>query len=262
MMITVDLSDAALALYYATGEHIPTPAPEPHACVQLTAPGGSALGRYDASQGCVVPLRVPEDILGIRARNREQRFALDLLLDDSVQLVTLVGKAGTGKTLLALAAAVSRTSAGAYDHVLVSRPIVPMGRDLGYLPGTVDEKLNPWIQPIHDNLAALRGDHSDQVQVEPLTYIRGRSLPRQYLIVDEAQNLTHHEVKTIITRAGAGTKVVLTGDPAQIDLPGVTRSNNGLSIVARRFEGVAIAGRVELCKSERSELAEIASNVL
>lgn len=252
----------------------------PNVCVQLRDNANtsrSALGRLDATKNKIVPLRVPsEGVMGIRPRNREQQFALDLLLDDNVKLVTLVGKAGTGKTLLALAAALKRTiEEGAYSRLLVSRPIIPLGRDLGFLPGSVDEKLNPWLQPIYDNLDLLIGASSSKkglslnklveeglIQVEPLTYIRGRSLPHQFLIVDEAQNLTPHEVKTIITRSGAGTKVVLTGDPYQIDNPYVDSASNGLTIATDRFKHQGVAGHIVLSKGERSELAELASNLL
>jgi PhoH-like ATPase len=236
----------------------------------------TALGRYDGQKGAIVPLRVPrEGVMGIRPKNKEQAFALDLLLDDSIRLVTLVGKAGTGKTLLALAGGLRKVvDDGTFTRMLVSRPVMPMGRDIGFLPGDVDEKLNPWMQPIFDNLEFLYGhgkrDNSafheliegGLVQVEPLTYIRGRSLPHQYLIVDEAQNLTPHEIKTIITRAGEGTKIVLTGDPHQIDNPYVDSSSNGLSMVADRFRNERIAGHITLSKGERSELAELAANLL
>jgi PhoH-like ATPase len=236
----------------------------------------TALGRFDGAKGAIVPLRVPrEGVMGIRPKNKEQAFALDLLLDDSIRLVTLVGKAGTGKTLLALAGGLRKVvEDGTFTRMLVSRPVMPMGRDIGYLPGDVDEKLNPWMQPIFDNLEFLYGkgqrDNSafheliegGLVQVEPLTYIRGRSLPHQYLIVDEAQNLTPHEIKTIITRAGEGTKIVLTGDPHQIDNPYVDSASNGLSVVADRFRNERIAGHITLSKGERSELAELAANLM
>jgi PhoH-like ATPase len=256
----------------------------PNACLMLRdagAPSHTALGRFDATKGEIVTLRAGrEGVMGVRPRNKEQAFALDLLLDDSVRLVTLIGKAGTGKTLLALAAGLKRTTEdNAYSRLLVSRPIMPLGRDLGFLPGDVDEKLNPWMQPIFDNLELLftnntsskssRQDRgflelleSGTIQVEPLTYIRGRSLPHQYLIVDEAQNLTPHEVKTIITRCGEGTKIVLTGDPHQIDNPYVDLASNGLSVVADRFKRERIAGHVVLAKGERSDLAELAANLL
>jgi PhoH-like ATPase len=255
----------------------------PNAAVLLRdagAPSHTALGRFDAARNQIAALRVArEGVMGVRPRNKEQAFALDLLLDDAVRLVTLVGKAGTGKTLLALAAGLKRvTEDNAYSRLLVSRPIMPLGRDLGFLPGDVDEKLNPWMQPIFDNLEFLfstggtrqgrdtRGFvellESGTIQVEPLTYIRGRSLPHQYLIVDEAQNLTPHEVKTIITRCGEGTKIVLTGDPHQIDNPYVDNASNGLSVVAERFKRERVAGHVALAKGERSELAELAANLL
>ena len=255
----------------------------PNAAVLLRnagAPSHTALGRLDASRNQIIALRVArEGVMGVRPRNKEQAFALDLLLDDSIRLVTLLGKAGTGKTLLALAAGLKRvTEDNAYSRLLVSRPIMPLGRDLGFLPGTVDEKLNPWMQPIFDNLEFLFSNggtkhgheargfvellESGTIQVEPLTYIRGRSLPHQFLIVDEAQNLTPHEVKTIITRCGEGTKIVLTGDPHQIDNPYVDHASNGLSVVAERFKRERVAGHVALAKGERSELAELAANLL
>lgn len=286
VVFEIDLPTDQVDAFYQNGAvALPTPgALYPNAAVMLrdaSNPAHTALGRFDAAKGQVVALRVSrEGIMGLRPRNKEQSFALDLLLDDSIQLVTLLGKAGTGKTLLAIAAGLKRTTEeAAFTRLLVSRPIMPMGRDLGYLPGDVDEKLNPWMQPIFDNLEFLfsngtgggRGRESKGfvdllesgiIQVEPLTYIRGRSLPQQYLIVDEAQNLTPHEVKTIITRCGEGTKIVLTGDPQQIDNPYVDHASNGLSVVADRFKRERIAGSVVLAKGERSELAELAANLL
>ncbi len=237
----------------------------------------TALGRFDAAKKEIVALRTPrEGVVGIRPRNKEQSHALDLLLDENIRLVTLVGKAGTGKTLLALAAGLKRTvEDGMYTRMLVSRPVMPLGRDIGFLPGDVDEKLNPWMQPIFDNLEFLFSSgtrkgprayaellESGQLQVEPLTYIRGRSLPQQYIIVDEAQNLTPHEVKTIITRSGDGTKIVLTGDPGQIDNPYVDSASNGLAVAADRFRGEKVAAHIVLTRGERSELAELAANLL
>jgi PhoH-like ATPase len=240
----------------------------------------TALGRFHVDKGEIRALKLPRDpIVGIKPRNREQAFALDLLLDDTVRAVTLIGKAGTGKTLLALAAGVKRTiEEGTYARLLVSRPVMPLGKDIGFLPGDLEQKLSPWMQPIFDNLEFLlvagggrrrgggRGFEdlfaSGQLQVEPLTYIRGRSLPQQYVIVDEAQNLTPHEVKTIITRCGEGTKIVLTGDPFQIDNPYVDASTNGLSVSADRLRGEKIVGHIVLSKGERSELANIAANKL
>jgi PhoH-like ATPase len=240
----------------------------------------SAVGKYSAGRQGYVPLiKIPkEGVWGIRPRNKEQSFALDLLLNDDVRLVTIVGKAGTGKTLLAIAAGLQRTTEDAvYQKLLVSRPIFPLGRDIGYLPGDVEEKLNPWMQPIFDNVEYLmnlsrsekkqgRGYHELMdlgiLEIEPLTYIRGRSIPNQYIIVDEAQNLTPHEVKTIITRCGDGTKIVLTGDPYQIDNPYVDATNNGLIHVANRFKQERLAGHITMSKGERSPLAELAANLL
>jgi PhoH-like ATPase len=242
-------------------------------------PSHTALGRYDGAHSRVHPLRkVREGVWGIRPRNKEQHYALDLLLNDEVKLVTLVGKAGTGKTLLAIAAGLQKcVEEEVFQKLLVSRPIFPLGRDIGYLPGDIEEKLNPWMQPIYDNVELLLGfSKSDRkegrsyhelidlgyIEIEPLTYIRGRSIPNQYMIVDEAQNLTPHEVKTIITRIGDNTKIVLTGDPYQIDNPYVDASNNGLTMVVERFKGEPIAGHVTLSKGERSPLAELAANIL
>lgn len=243
-------------------------------------PSHTAIGRYQAPLERVVPLiPTPKDGLwGIHPRNREQQFAFDLLLNDDIQLVTLVGKAGTGKTLLALAAGLHMTAdENHYSRLLVSRPVFPMGRDLGFLPGDIEEKLAPWMQPIFDNVELLLGSVDEQgkrkrgyrelvdmglLEIEALTYIRGRSIPNQYLIVDEAQNLTPHEIKTIITRAGEGTKVVLTGDPYQIDNPYVDSSSNGLTYVVEKLKGQDIAGHITLQKGERSCLAEMAANLL
>jgi PhoH-like ATPase len=245
----------------------------------------TAIGRVDLGQGLLLPTRkLREGVWGVRPRNREQHCVLDLLLNDDIKLVTLVGKAGTGKTLLAIAAGLQKVAEEkTYHKLLVSRPIFPLGRDIGFLPGTIEEKLNPWMQPIYDNVEFLlnlsqpgssgpRGNHSGQshrdlvdmgfLAIEPLTYIRGRSIPNQFMIVDEAQNLTPHEVKTIVTRVGDGTKIVLTGDPYQIDNPYIDASNNGLTTVVERFKGHALAGTMTLSKGERSALAELASNIL
>jgi PhoH-like ATPase len=269
-----------IGLGASNGGPVGPPGLTPNLCILLrdkTNPSHTALGRYDAAKREVIALRVPrEGVMGVRPRNKEQSYAIDLLLDENVRLVTLVGKAGTGKTLLALAAGLKRTmDDGVYTRMLVSRPVMPLGRDIGFLPGDVDEKLNPWMQPIFDNLeflfsnTARKGPRayaelldSGQIQVEPLTYIRGRSLPQQFMIVDEAQNLTPHEVKTIITRSGDGTKIVLTGDPGQIDNPYVDSASNGLTICADRFRGEKLAGHIVLAKGERSELAELAANSL
>lgn len=242
----------------------------------VSNPNHSAIGRYSAAAKAIVPLMNPVDsIWGIHARNVEQAFALDCLLNDEILFVSLVGKAGTGKTLLAIAAGLHKTlDQGQFQRLLVSRPIFPMGRDIGYLPGDIEQKLNPWMQPIFDNVEFLMGAdkkaagraqeliNQGMLNIEPLTYIRGRSIPKQYLIVDEAQNLTPHEIKTIVTRAGMGTKVVLTGDVYQIDNPYVDSANSGLTYAVERFKGHPISGHVTLTKGERSELAELAANIL
>ena len=239
-------------------------------------PNHSAIGRYSLTEKAIIPLLNPPDsIWGIQARNVEQSFALDALLNDEIQMVSLVGKAGTGKTLLAIAAGLFKTlDEGRYQRLLVSRPIFPMGRDIGYLPGDIEQKLNPWMQPIFDNVEFLMGAdkkaqgraqeliNQGMLNIEPLTYIRGRSIPKQYLIVDEAQNLTPHEIKTIVTRAGSGTKIVLTGDVYQIDNPYVDSANSGLTHAVERFKGQSIAAHVTLTKGERSPLAELAANIL
>lgn len=239
-------------------------------------PNHSAIGRYIKEEDHIVPLISPTDsIWGIHPRNVEQSFALDALLNDDILFVSLIGKAGTGKTLMALAAGLYKTlDEGRFQRLLVSRPIFPMGRDIGYLPGDVEQKLNPWMQPIFDNVEYLMGAdkkaagraqeliNQGMLNIEPLTYIRGRSIPNQYLIVDEAQNLTPHEIKTIVTRAGEGTKVVLTGDRYQIDNPYVDAANSGLSYSVERFKGHSIAAHVTLSKGERSDLAELAANIL
>jgi PhoH-like ATPase len=251
--------------------------------IDAVNPHHTALGRVDHSQKQVLPLLVlpSSSISRIRPRNREQQFALDLLLEESIALVTLIGKAGTGKTLLAIAAGIHQVAdENRYNRLLVSRPIIPMGRDLGYLPGEINEKLNPWMQPIYDNFDLIFGTQNPinqpshwrrgheelldrgLLQIEPLTYIRGRTIPQQFLIVDEAQNLTPHEVKTILTRAGVGTKIVLTGDVEQIDNPYIDGASNGLSYVVERFKNEPLAGHVTLLKGELSSLAEKAAALL
>ena len=243
--------------------------------------GKSALTRWDKTAGKAVPVKkLREGVWGIKPRNREQHFALDLLLNDDIKLVTLVGKAGTGKTLLAIAAGLQKvTEEQVFSKLLVSRPIFPLGRDIGYLPGTIEEKLNPWMQPIYDNIDFLFGAtgakgrrgagkgcqelmNQGLLQIEPLTYIRGRSIPQQYLIVDESQNLTPHEIKTIISRAGMGAKIVLTGDPYQIDNFYLDASSNGLTYLVERFKGQGLFGHLTFTKSERSPLAALASDLL
>jgi PhoH-like ATPase len=277
--------------------------------VDVVNPSHTALAMMDG-QGkfARVLTKLPASgVSRISPRNREQSFALNLLLRDDVALVTLVGKAGTGKTLLAIAAGLQKVAdERLYSRLLISRPVVPMGKDIGYLPGDVGEKLTPWMQPLYDNFDLIFGsvpehrsrpehgksehgksdytksdfsksDHSrfdrwrrgheeliaqGLLQIEPLTYIRGRTLPQQFFVVDEAQNLTPHEVKTILTRAGEGTKVILTGDLDQIDNPYVDAASNGLTYVVERFKGDPLSGHITLVKGERSDLAERATQLL
>lgn len=234
----------------------------------------SALGRYSPKMGGIVPLIDPGNVWGVSPKNAEQRFAVDALLNDEIKMVSLLGKAGTGKTMLAVACALEKTlSEGKYQRLLISRPVIPMGKDIGYLPGTLEEKLAPWMAPIFDNLDFLFGSsgkfnqwkpivEQGIIKVEPLTYIRGRSIPKHFMIVDEAQNLSPHEVKTIITRIGEGTKIVLTGDIEQIDSAYLDEINNGLAYAADRLKEADIVAHIELEKGERSELAEIATKLL
>ncbi|CAM2008830.1 PhoH family protein [Acanthopleuribacter pedis] len=235
--------------------------------------------RLDPQTGRLSALPPVRDVWGVKPLNVEQRLAIELLLDQRIQLVSLVGKAGTGKTLIALAAGLQIVvDENKFHRLMVSRPIHPMGKDLGYLPGDIDEKIRPWMQPIFDNLEYILHCNSEDfgkgqvtyeyfidkgwMVVEPLTYMRGRSIPNQYMLVDEAQNLTPHEIKSIITRAGHGTKIVLTGDPNQIDHPFLDASTNGISYLVNRFRNHPLYGHVTLTRGERSPLAEAASNLL
>ncbi|WP_214739913.1 PhoH family protein [Exiguobacterium sp. s48] len=235
----------------------------------------SALAVVDSLQPILRPLALDADhIWGIHPRNVQQRMALDLLLRDDIPFVTLLGKAGTGKTLLALAAGLSLVEdEQRYNKLVVARPVVPMGNDIGYLPGEMEEKLRPWMQPIYDNLEFLFSANSKDelgnilagmksIQLEALTYIRGRSMPDQFIIIDEAQNLTKHEIKTILTRVGENSKIVLVGDPYQIDHPYLDEYSNGLTYAVERFKGQNVFGHVQLVKGERSSLARLAADLL
>ncbi|MGN7761200.1 PhoH family protein [Paenibacillus sp. 22594] len=237
--------------------------------------GKSALLKVNSDASRLEPLYLGNDaVWGISARNAQQRMALELLLNDDIPLVTITGKAGTGKTLLALAAGLFKVEdEHKYKKLLIARPVVPMGKDIGYLPGEKDEKLRPWMQPIYDNLEFLfdtkkSGDIDKilmglgSIQVEALTYIRGRSIPSQFIIIDEAQNLSRHEVKTIVSRAGEGSKVILMGDPEQIDHPYLDAASNGLSYIVEKFKQQGISGHITLEKGERSHLAQLAADLL
>jgi len=242
-----------------------------------TNPKKAALTKVDATGTKLIPIiDCREGVWGIKPRNREQHYAFDALLDDRIKLVTLMGKAGTGKTLMAMAAGLKRTVLDReFRRLVVARPTISMGKELGFLPGSLEEKLAPWMQPIHDALEMLSDlnmghDHrraadlmrSGSIVVEALSYIRGRSIAGQFMVIDEAQNLTPLEAKTIITRVGNGTKIIFTGDPYQIDNPYVDSSSNGFNYIVSRFRDQAIAAHIELQKGERSELAELATNIL
>ncbi|MDR3623747.1 MAG: PhoH family protein [Chlamydiales bacterium] len=246
-------------------------------CVMTSPEHSSAVAKYHAPSGNFVSLlKLSHQIWGISPLNVEQKCALDLLLRDDIKLVTLVGQAGTGKTLLALASALRKVfDEGVYAKILVSRPIMPLGKDIGFLPGLKEEKLFHWMQPIYDNLEFLCNStgtepnetlrwvtDSKKLEMEAVTFIRGRSLPKMFMIIDEAQNLTPHEVKTVISRAGTGTKVVLTGDPTQIDNPYLDKDSNGLTYTIGKFKEQKIFGHVFLEKTERSELAALAAKMM
>jgi len=236
---------------------------------------GEKLLRYNKKKQAFEKIQMTFNsvIFGITPRSAEQVFALDALLDPDIPFVTLVGIAGTGKTLLALAAGLYNILENkVYDRLLVSKPVIPMGKDIGYIPGGIEEKMRPWLQSIYDNLDFLfkgKGKKPDEyltkrdlLEIEVLSYIRGRTIPNQYMIVDEAQNLTPSEVKTILTRAGEGTKIVFTGDPYQIDNLYLDSSSNGLVYAASKFKGIDLAANITMKKGERSELATISAEIL
>jgi PhoH-like ATPase len=281
-MIEMSVSPERMATFRANGEmeinggkkYFPN---EFCTLIDEANPKKAALTKVDPTGTKLVPIiDCREGIWGIKPRNREQHYAFDALLDDRIKLVTLMGKAGTGKTLMAMAAGLKRTVLDReFRRLVVARPTISMGKELGFLPGSLEEKLAPWMQPIHDALEMLSDlnmghDHrrsgdlmrSGSIVVEALSYIRGRSIANQFMVIDEAQNLTPLEAKTIITRVGAGTKIIFTGDPYQIDNPYVDSSSNGFNYIVSRFRDQAIAAHIELQKGERSELAELAANIL
>ncbi len=290
------LPQADLDLFYQAGS-FPLPQTEsahPHQFVVLKSnenPSSSALARFADRELNPLIFNSNSKCFGLRPRNKEQLFALDLLMDPRVKVVTLAGGAGTGKTLLALAAGLEQVlEQNAYAKLLVTRPVIPLeGQDLGFLPGDKEEKIRPWMQPIYDNLEFLfrfsasdsaRGQknlfkgsernvgiedylsYTGQLEMEALTYIRGRSIPRQFIIVDEAQNCTPHAIKTMLTRVGEGSKIVFTGDIDQIDHPYLDSASNGFTVMVEKIKAQAITGHVTLIRGERSEIAEMGANIL
>jgi PhoH-like ATPase len=235
----------------------------------------TALGRYVNK---ATPLRQlitsKQKVWGIKPRNKEQQFLMDALMDPRIQIVTAIGKAGSGKTICAIAAGLEQTIDEVkqeYTRVIVSRPVQPLGKDIGFLPGTMEEKMSPWLMPIQDNLQFLMGNdkitldiymQKGTIEIEALTYIRGRSISNAFIIIDEAQNLTTHELKTIITRVGEGTKIVLTGDVEQIDNVYIDATSNGLTHAVEKFKKFELASHITLNKGERSKVATFAAQNL
>lgn len=241
-------------------------------------PKKSAMGRVSPADTAVIKMLSPETApWGIRPLNKEQRCAMELLLDENVKLVTMIGSAGTGKTLMSLACGLQKAvEENVYRRLIICRPIVPVGKDIGFIPGTKEEKLSTWMGAIYDNLEFIMDRrHQDdalqkfeyllqsgKIEIASVTHIRGRSLPKQYMIVDDAQNLTPHEIKTILSRAGEGTKVVVTGDPYQIDNPYLDIASNGLMYIVDRFKGQKLYGHLTFTKTERSELAGLVAELM
>ena len=233
----------------------------------------TALARFFSYNDPLMKMYNTDTVWGIDARNKEQTFALDLLMDPDVEVVSLIGQAGSGKTLLAVAAGLEQVlgEESEYKKLIVSRPIQPLGNDIGYLPGTLEEKMDPWLMPIKDNLEFLMGNDRDTVkmyfeqgiiEIEAITYIRGRSITNAFIIIDEAQNLTRHELKTILTRVGEGTKIILTGDIEQIDNIYIDETSNGLTYAVEKFKEHDISGHITLQKGERSKVATLAAKIL
>jgi PhoH-like ATPase len=273
------VDDQFIEQYYS-GEPVSLDAEEklyPNQYVMLVSssnPKKTALARHVEQELPLQKIReIKQPIWGVRPRNKEQAFAMDLLLDPKIPIVSLIGKAGSGKTLCALAAGLAQVmedSEQTYKRLVVSRPVMPMGRDLGFLPGTLEEKMAPWLAPVQDNLQFLMGDKATlelymekgMIDIEALTYIRGRSISNAFVIIDEAQNLTRHELKTIVTRVGENTKIVLTGDIEQIDNVYIDETSNGLTYAVERMKEHNIAGHVTLRRGERSAVATLAAKIL
>jgi len=233
----------------------------------------TALARFNLYSEPLMKMYKMEPVWDIIPRNKEQTFALELLMDPEVQVVSLIGQAGSGKTLLAVAAGLEQVlgESSEYKKLIVSRPIQPLGKDIGFLPGTLEEKMDPWLMPIKDNLEFLLGNDRGVVQdyfekgvieIEAITYIRGRSITNAFIIIDEAQNLTRHELKTILTRVGEGTKIILTGDIEQIDNIYIDETSNGLTYAVEKFKNYDISGHITLQKGERSKVATLAAKIL
>ena len=276
-MVTETVSSETIDKFYK--DHVITsPAKDlsPNEFVVLRSeddPKKSAIGRVDPSDATKIRVLNPEPApWGIRPLNKEQRCAMDLLMDDNVKLVTLLGAAGTGKTLITLVCGLQKSvEENTYRKLIICRPIVPVGKDIGFIPGTKEEKLSTWMGAIYDNLEFIMDKRhqesamekfeyllqNEKIEIASVTHIRGRSLPKQYMIVDDAQNLTPHEIKTILSRAGEGTKVVVTGDPYQIDNPYLDIASNGLTYIVDRMRGEKIYGHISLTKTERSQLAAL-----
>jgi PhoH-like ATPase len=280
--LEVEVSSASIKKYEKSGrikyDEVVENEPTVNSFITMKYKDKVLSGRYNEDSKRVERLAYGDvSVWGVRGRNEEQNFALDLLMDESIKVVTLVGKAGTGKTLLAVASGLEQVvERSKYKKLFIARPIIAMGKDLGYLPGSEKEKLKPWMQPIFDNIDFLANAKEEKagekvimglesmglLKIEALTYIRGRSIPEGFMIIDEAQNLTPHEIKTIVTRAGENTKIVFTGDPYQIDNPYLDTESNGLTYLAERFRDEKISGHITLKKGERSELAELAATLL
>ncbi|MEM8728245.1 MAG: PhoH family protein, partial [Chlamydiota bacterium] len=277
----LDLPKQQIDTFLTTGlTHLPGEELVANEYVRFSCPEKStAFGRFNGKRGRIERVEgLSSEVWGIKPLNDEQECAMHMLMDDDIKLITMLGQAGTGKTLMALTCGLWKVfDQGVYHRILISRPIMPLGKDIGYLPGTKEEKMVHWMQPIYDNLEYIcettsgSGNgadtkqwimESEKIEMEAVTFIRGRSLAHSYIIIDEAQNLTPHEVKTIVSRAGKGTKVILTGDPTQIDNPYLDKNSNALTYVVNKFKDRPIYGHVMFQKTERSELAAIATRIL
>ena len=273
--VAVALSDSDVEEFFSAGEIQAPPIDEniffENQCVLGTGgSGGSMLGIYKGGNIEKLPPSSVNKSVGIEPRNKEQKFALALLNDPNIQLVTLTGIAGSGKTFLTLLSAMGHLSLENYKRIIFTRSIEPVGRDLGYLPGDIDEKMSPWLAPIVDNFRHAFGDTSyfecmmqkGQIDIAPLSYIRGRTFNDSIVIVDEAQNATIHELKTVITRIGNGSKIVLLGDTDQVDTPYIDSKSNGLSIIVEKFKSSELAGHIRLSRGQRSDIATLATKIL